>query len=47
MCQMRKHVAWYTAGLPHSSALRGEISQMETLKELGQLLENRLTIRGL
>lgn len=47
MCQMRKHVAWYTAGLPHSSALRGEISQMETLEELGRLLENRLTIRGL
>lgn len=47
MCQMRKHVAWYTAGFPHSSALRGEISQMETLEELERLLENRLTIRGL
>lgn len=39
---MRGHVAWYTRGLPHSAALRNEINQVETLKELEGFLENRL-----
>ena len=34
MREMRKHVAWYTAGFPHSSALRNDINQVETLEEL-------------
>lgn len=42
MREMRKHVAWYTAGFPHSSALRNEINRVETLEELNELLENRL-----
>ena len=45
--EMRKHMAWYTAGLPHSAALRNEINQIETLDEMKQLLESRLTIRAL
>lgn len=47
MREMRKHMAWYTAGLPHSAALRNEINQVETLNEMKQLLESRLTIRAL
>ena len=47
MREMRKHMAWYTAGLPHSAALRNEINQIETLNEMKQLLESRLTIRAL
>lgn len=42
MREMRKHMAWYTAGLPRSAALRGEINRVETLEELDQLIEERL-----
>ena len=40
--KMRKHVAWYTAGYPHSSRLRGlsgSIRSMEDLRILLTLLE--------
>ncbi len=37
--QMRKHVAWYTRGLPHSSVLRERVNQAESLKDLCALLE--------
>ncbi|MDO4330883.1 MAG: tRNA dihydrouridine synthase DusB [Lachnospiraceae bacterium] len=47
MREMRKHMAWYTAGLPHSAALRNEINLVETLEEMAQLLESRLTIQAL
>lgn len=36
--EMRKHVAWYTAGYPHSARLRQMVNEMETLKELEELL---------
>ena len=39
MREMRKHVAWYTAGLPHSAALRNEINLVETLEEMAGLME--------
>ena len=42
MREMRKHVAWYTAGYPHSSSLRNEINSVVTLEELQKLLESRL-----
>lgn len=42
MREMRKHVAWYTAGYPHSAALRNEINQVETLDGLIALLEARM-----
>lgn len=32
--EMRKHVAWYTAGLPHSAKMRARINEMETMEEL-------------
>ena len=32
--EMRKHVAWYTTGLPHSAKLRQMVNEMETVAEL-------------
>lgn len=32
--EMRKHLAWYTAGLPHSAKFRQTINTMETMEEL-------------
>ena len=37
--EMRKHVAWYTAGLPHSARLRGRVNEIETMEELKEMLE--------
>ncbi len=38
MKEMRKHIAWYTAGLPHSAAIRRESNHVETLEGLSVLL---------
>ena len=32
--EMRKHLAWYTAGMPNSSRFRGRINNMDTMEEL-------------
>lgn len=37
--EMRKHVAWYTAGFPHSAALRNEVNHIESFEELSLLME--------
>ena len=37
--EMRKHVAWYTAGFPHSSKLRARVNEINTLASLEQLME--------
>lgn len=37
--EMRKHVAWYTAGYPHSAKLRGRINEIESMDTLKKLLE--------
>jgi len=42
MREMRKHVAWYTAGYPNSAALRNDINTVSTMKELAALIEERL-----
>lgn len=42
--EMRKHVAWYTSGLPRSAALRNEINQAESYEELQRLIEEQ--VRG-
>lgn len=34
MREMRKHVAWYTAGYPHSAAIRRQANQINTYEEL-------------
>lgn len=36
--EMRKHVAWYTSGLPHSARLRAALSEIESLEQLEELL---------
>lgn len=38
MKEMRKHIAWYTAGLPHSAAIRRQCNTLETLEELRSML---------
>ena len=40
--EMRKHVSWYTSGLPNSAKLRGEINAVESLEELEELLEEKM-----
>ena len=37
--EMRKHVAWYTAGMRHSAALRRESNQIGSYEEMEKLLE--------
>lgn len=37
--EMRKHVAWYTAGMPHSSTLRNKVNQLENYEELKRLIQ--------
>ena len=32
--EMRKHLAWYTAGYPHSARFRQTINTMETMEQL-------------
>lgn len=38
MREMRKHIAWYTAGFPHSAKLRAKSNELETLEQLEELL---------
>ena len=42
--EMRKHVAWYTTGLPNSAKLRGEINAVESYEELARLLEDKIPV---
>ena len=42
--EMRKHVAWYTTGLPNSAKLRGEINAVESYEELETLLEEKIPV---
>lgn len=39
MREMRKHLAWYTTGCPHASALRGRANAVETMEDLERLVE--------
>ena len=36
--EMRKHVAWYTTGMPNSAKFRNEINAVESYEQLEQLL---------
>ena len=36
--EIRKHAAWYTAGYPNSSKLRGQLNEVETYAQLEELL---------
>lgn len=37
--EMRKHISWYTAGIPNSARLRARINEMETEEELLDLID--------
>lgn len=37
--EMRKHVAWYTAGMPHSAALRRDSNLISSYEELKEILK--------
>lgn len=41
MREMRKHVAWYTAGYPHSARLRGMVNEITSLEMLEKLLADK------
>lgn len=40
MREMRKHAAWYTAGLPGSAKLRQKLNDLETIEELKEIFMN-------
>lgn len=40
MREMRKHVAWYTAGYPHSASLRRRVNEIDSIGQLEKLLDN-------
>lgn len=37
--EMRKHVAWYTAGYPNSAKLRARVNEIESLESLEELIQ--------
>ncbi len=37
--EMRKHIAWYTAGYPNSAALRRRVNEIESFSELKRTVE--------
>lgn len=37
--EMRKHISWYTTGLPGSAKLSGKINSVESLQEMEELLQ--------
>lgn len=39
--EMRKHVAWYTAGFPGAAEIRRKANQIETLQDLENLTRNK------
>ncbi|MBO5093502.1 MAG: tRNA dihydrouridine synthase DusB [Lachnospiraceae bacterium] len=39
MCEMRKHVAWYTAGYPHSAGIRRQVCEAETMEDLRRIVD--------
>ena len=40
--EMRKHVAWYTAGMRSSAGLRRAVNQITTYQELTELLDRNM-----
>lgn len=44
--EMRKHVAWYTTGMPHSAAVRNQVNRIESLAGLKEMLGS-LTLKTL
>lgn len=38
--EMRKHLSWYTAGMPNSARLRGQVNLAESLEQIERLVES-------
>ena len=38
--EMRKHVAWYISGYPHSASIRNAVNMVESYEELEELIAN-------
>lgn len=38
--EMRQHVAWYSAGYPHSTALRRRINEVDSLEAMFEIIES-------
>lgn len=38
--EMRKHLSWYTAGMPNSAKIRGQVNLAESFEEIERLLES-------
>lgn len=47
MREMRKHIAWYTAGMPHSAALRRASNTISEYRELEELMDKAEDVRRL
>ena len=45
MKEMRKHVAWYTAGYKHSAQMRREVNLVECYADLEKLLQRAIASR--
>jgi nifR3 family TIM-barrel protein len=37
--EMRKHIAWYTAGYPHSAKIRRAVNEIESFEELEKMVQ--------
>ncbi len=44
--EMRKHVSWYTNGMPHATEIRRQVNQVESMEELEELLQKTLLQKG-
>ena len=42
--EMRKHLSWYTAGVPNSARLRQSINMAESFEELNQMVESAFSL---
>jgi tRNA-dihydrouridine synthase B len=40
--EMRKHVAWYIKGLPHSASVREQVNRTRSVEEMAGLLSSYL-----
>lgn len=44
--EMRKHVGWYTAGMPHSSHIREMVNKVEKYEELERLISTQMVCQS-
>lgn len=42
--EMRKHIAWYTAGFPHCASLRNKINSIDNYEELEECLTMKVSL---